>query len=133
MYPCSCGMQFALKVFYSMHPLHVFVCKSSCTLHFCRCFSFGIGSGASTRLVRGIAEAGKGTAEFVTTGERMQPKVCTSRGIREIMRVSSCTYRNTICRNNVPQMFAADLGLYFVSLIVAICRTFHSTLLCNTN
>ena len=68
--------QFALKVIYNMPPLHVFVCKSACTLHFCRCFSFGIGSGASTHLVRGIAEAGRGTAEFVTRGERMQPKVC---------------------------------------------------------
>ena len=46
-----------------------------CTLHSYRCFSFGIGSGASTHLVRGIAEAGRGTAEFVTSGERMQPKV----------------------------------------------------------
>ena len=40
-----------------------------------RCFSFGIGSGVSTHLVKGIAEAGRGTAEFVTSGERMQPKV----------------------------------------------------------
>ena len=44
----------------------------------CRCFSFGIGSGASTHLVRGIAEAGLGTAEFITSGERMQPKVTLS-------------------------------------------------------
>ena len=41
-----------------------------------RCFSFGIGSGASTHLVKGIAQAGLGTAEFITSGERMQPKVC---------------------------------------------------------
>ena len=41
----------------------------------CRCFSFGIGSGASTSLVKGIAQAGNGTAEFITSGERMQPKV----------------------------------------------------------
>ena len=41
-----------------------------------RCFTFGIGSGASTALVEGLARAGNGTAEFVKEGERMQPKVC---------------------------------------------------------
>jgi len=44
-------------------------------IFFPRCFSFGIGSGASSTLVKGIAEAGKGAAEFITTGERMQAKV----------------------------------------------------------
>ena len=40
-----------------------------------RCFTFGIGSGASSALVEGLAQAGNGTAEFVKEGERMQPKV----------------------------------------------------------
>ena len=40
-----------------------------------RCFTFGIGSGASTALVEGLARAGNGTAEFVKEGERLQPKV----------------------------------------------------------
>ena len=40
-----------------------------------RCFTFGIGSGASTALVEGLACAGNGTAEFIKEGERLQPKV----------------------------------------------------------
>ena len=47
-------------------------------LPLCRCFTFGIGSGASTALVNGLAKAGNGTAEFIQGGERMQPKVISS-------------------------------------------------------
>ena len=42
-----------------------------------RVFTFGIGSGVSTELVKGIARAGNGRAEFVYEGERIQPKVQT--------------------------------------------------------
>ena len=40
-----------------------------------RVFAIGLGSGVSTELVRGMAEAGGGRAEFVLEGERMQGKV----------------------------------------------------------
>uniref|UniRef100_A0A8C5P6G8 von Willebrand factor A domain containing 5A n=1 Tax=Leptobrachium leishanense TaxID=445787 RepID=A0A8C5P6G8_9ANUR len=40
-----------------------------------RCFTFGIGEGASTALIKGMAQAGNGTAEFITGKDRMQPKV----------------------------------------------------------
>ena len=40
-----------------------------------RVFAIGIGSGVSTELVRGMAEAGGGRAVFVQEGERMQGKI----------------------------------------------------------
>ncbi|KAG8140297.1 hypothetical protein E2320_003026 [Naja naja] len=43
-----------------------------------RCFSFGIGEGASTSLVKGIARAAGGSAEFITGKERMQAKALQS-------------------------------------------------------
>ena len=44
-----------------------------------RVFTFGIGSGASTELVNGLARAGNGSSEFIKEGDRMQSKV---RGIK---------------------------------------------------
>uniref|UniRef100_A0A452J2Z7 von Willebrand factor A domain containing 5A n=1 Tax=Gopherus agassizii TaxID=38772 RepID=A0A452J2Z7_9SAUR len=43
-----------------------------------RCFSFGIGEGASKALVKGIARAAGGSAEFITGQDRMQPKALQS-------------------------------------------------------
>jgi len=40
-----------------------------------RCFTFGIGSGALTALVKGIARAGNRSAEFIADNESMQSKV----------------------------------------------------------
>lgn len=37
--------------------------------------AFGVGENASRRLIEGLAEAGRGRAEFIATGERMQSKV----------------------------------------------------------
>ncbi|KAJ7313846.1 hypothetical protein JRQ81_005595 [Phrynocephalus forsythii] len=43
-----------------------------------RCFSFGIGEGASTALIKGIARAAGGSAEFITGKDRMQAKALQS-------------------------------------------------------
>ena len=40
-----------------------------------RVFAFGIGAGVSEHLVRGVARASHGAAEFIYPGERMEPKV----------------------------------------------------------
>ncbi|KAG7223108.1 hypothetical protein INR49_015867 [Caranx melampygus] len=42
------------------------------------CFSFGIGEGASSALINGIAKEGRGHAQFITGNDRMQPKVMQS-------------------------------------------------------
>ncbi|XP_066486197.1 von Willebrand factor A domain-containing protein 5A-like [Tiliqua scincoides] len=50
--------------------------KSHSSSH--RCFSFGIGEGASTALIKGIARAAGGSAEFITGKERLQAKALQS-------------------------------------------------------
>ncbi|XP_070761755.1 von Willebrand factor A domain-containing protein 5A-like [Enoplosus armatus] len=43
-----------------------------------RCFSFGIGEGASSALINGLAKEGGGHAQFIAGSDRMQPKVMQS-------------------------------------------------------
>ncbi|KAM4590353.1 von Willebrand factor A domain-containing protein 5A-like [Fundulus diaphanus] len=45
---------------------------------FHRCFTFGIGEGASSELIYGMAREGGGHAQFIVENERMQPKVMQS-------------------------------------------------------
>lgn len=50
-------------------------CELKTELLYCRCFSFGIGEGASSALINGLAKEGGGHAQFITGTDRMQPKV----------------------------------------------------------
>jgi Ca-activated chloride channel family protein len=45
-----------------------------------RVFTFGVGAGASHHLVRGLARAGEGAAEFIAPGERIESKVLRQLG-----------------------------------------------------
>ncbi|XP_058263693.1 von Willebrand factor A domain-containing protein 5A-like isoform X2 [Hemibagrus wyckioides] len=50
--------------------------KSNADFH--RCFSFGIGEGASSALITGLVENSSGHAQFITGTDRMQAKVMQS-------------------------------------------------------
>ncbi|XP_046715573.1 von Willebrand factor A domain-containing protein 5A-like isoform X2 [Silurus meridionalis] len=56
---------------------HVLQCvRKNASFH--RCFSFGIGEGASSALITGLAENSSGHAQFITGTESMQAKVMQS-------------------------------------------------------
>ena len=55
-------------------------------------FSIGIGQGASTSLVTGIARAGNGKAEFVYGTDRLQAKVRNTCGISSTARKKDTIY-----------------------------------------
>ena len=61
----------------------------ACYVATARVFAFGIGAGVSEHLVRGVARASHGAAEFIYPGERMEPKV-----LRMFGRVHTPAFKN---------------------------------------
>jgi Ca-activated chloride channel family protein len=80
----------------------------------CRIFSFGIGHGASEHLVRGVARASGGRAEFIHPNERIEPIV-----LRQFARMASASLTNVridwgnlktdlVAPAEAPQLFDGD-------------------------
>lgn len=70
-----------------------------------RCFTFGIGEGASTSLIKGMARAGSGTCEFITGKDRMQTKV---------LRALKCSLQPTV--KNVSLTWSLPSGIEAILL-----------------
>ena len=79
-----------------------------------RVFTFGIGYGASEYLVRGIARASRGEAEFIQPNERIEPKV-----LRQFSRIASAHLKNLsvdwgkldiekVVPHDIPPLFDGD-------------------------
>ncbi|XP_055971045.1 von Willebrand factor A domain-containing protein 5A-like [Sorex fumeus] len=69
-----------------------------------RCFSFGIGEGASTSLIKGIARASGGAAEFITGKDRMQ-----SKALRSLKRALQPTVEGVSLSWDLPSGLSAQL------------------------
>ena len=84
-----------------------------------RIFTFGIGAGASEYLVRGVARASRGAAEFIHPGERIEPKV-----LRQFNRIASppltgvCVecpgVEASMAPRDVPPVFDGDALTLFI-------------------
>ncbi|KAM3937489.1 von Willebrand factor A domain-containing protein 5A-like isoform 2-T3 [Leptodactylus fuscus] len=70
-----------------------------------RCFTFGIGEGASTSLIKGMARAGSGIFEFITGKDRMQTKV---------LRALKCSLQPTV--KNVSLTWSLPSGMEAILL-----------------
>ncbi|XP_066541145.1 von Willebrand factor A domain-containing protein 5A-like [Hoplias malabaricus] len=72
---------------------------------FHRCFTFGIGQGACTALVQGMAKEGGGIAQFIMSNERLQLKVMQSLSLAFLPFVSDVSVKWT----NPDGIYVTDL------------------------
>ncbi|MCB9644714.1 MAG: VWA domain-containing protein [Myxococcales bacterium] len=86
-----------------------------------RVFSFGIGEGVSQHLVKGVARVSNGAAEFITSGERIEPKV-----LRTFSRLNTPIFdkigldwgetKASVAPKELPPIFAGEGMTVFAKL-----------------
>jgi Ca-activated chloride channel family protein len=92
-----------------------------------RIFTVGIGSNVSHHLVRGLARAGRGSAEFISARERIEPKVVRlfdrllSPSVTDV-RVEWGGMRLTQVPRDLPAIFAGE-RLVLYGLEADVCQT----------
>ncbi|XP_035376722.1 von Willebrand factor A domain-containing protein 5A isoform X2 [Electrophorus electricus] len=100
-----------------------------------RCFSFGIGEGASTALITGMAQEGSGHAQFITGADRMQSKVMQSLryalqpAVTDIAEVWSVPegMSVTLLSPPVKVLFNGQRALIYAQLKGKACKSSDST------
>ncbi|KAM9318861.1 von Willebrand factor A domain-containing protein 5A-like [Pholidichthys leucotaenia] len=89
-----------------------------------KCFSFGIGNGASADLINGMAKEGGGQAQFVTETDSLEPKVMQSLrcGLQLRMTDISVTWdlpegvSATVLSQQIPELFPGERTLIFAQI-----------------
>lgn len=84
-------------------------------------FAFGIGAGCSEHLVRGVATASRGAAEFIFPGERIEPKVLRTFGrvrtpVLADLRLDWGELRVDAAPSEVPPVFGGDTMTVFAKV-----------------
>ncbi|XP_066475903.1 von Willebrand factor A domain-containing protein 5B2 [Tiliqua scincoides] len=91
-----------------------------------RCFTFGLGSGACRRLLLGLAKVSRGWAEFLSSGERLQPKLIKSlkRAIEPAVSDITIdwyvpdTMEALLSPNEIPALYPGDR-------LISYCTLYH--------
>ncbi|XP_073536453.1 von Willebrand factor A domain-containing protein 5A-like isoform X2 [Phyllobates terribilis] len=74
--------------------------------HSHRCFTFGIGEGASTALIKGVSRVANGTYDFITGKDRLQPKV---------LKALKCALQATVKDVSIKWTLPPDVEVNLIS------------------